>query len=410
MLRFPSFHGIAPAILSLVVIFGCEETRPDSATTICCDEDADPFFLASKTDDDDGDGYPLDEDFPAINDEDDDIADHTWIRDDHGVYHLFFHTEDHGAGTFIEHYISRDLRSLDYAGPALYNNPGGWDSYCLWAPHVIRCGGTYYMFYTGCDGPGDDPGTIQRIGLATSTDLMSWTRYPINNCPGTSGDGCIYECNECWTSWGGPPDSFNRQCRDPFVIWDPGNQRWVMFATAKNLDRSGVVTVAYSGNLTGWTGSGFIASTSRLPSGTGGQTTGGQAENPFVVPRDGTYYLLFTDWQDPEDSVSVDDPRTIAQYATSPTLRADSLGSSNWTYRGYIPDPGVNAIEVLRIDDDTWIMSQSISNERSGYWSLRRQLRLKCVIWGDAFDFGTANVSFHCSATRRATNPVAAGP
>jgi len=359
-----------------------------------CDESADPIFLHSKIDDDDGDGRILDEDFPLIDDEDDDIADHAWIEDQDGVYHLFFHTEDHGLGSYIEHYVSRDLRSLEYVGPALAPNPNGWDSYGLWAPHVVRNGNTYYMFYTGVDGPGGDPLTKQRIGLATSTDLVNWNRVPVNGCPGSVGDGCVYECDECWTSWGEEPGSFNQQCRDPFVTWDPAGGRWVMFVTAKSPGQFGVVTVAYSDNLMDWTGAGFIEATGRLETGVLGQPTGGQAENPFVVSRDGMHHLFFTDWQDPEDSVTTVQPRTITQYAVSPNLSADASGSPGWVYRGYIPDPGVNAIEVLHPGGDIWIMSQSISNERSGYWHLRRNLRLRCMIWDDCAGFENANVRF----------------
>ena len=408
LFRHPIRSILTTAILSLIITTGCDDTRTESAETACCDENAAPIFLVSKTDDDDGDGIILDEDFPVINDEDDDIADHAWIKDDSGLYHLFFHTEDHGGGTYIEHYTTADLQNLDYVGPALYNNPGGWDSYALWAPYIIRSGSTYYMFYTGTDGPGNDPNTSQRIGLATSSDLMNWTRYPTNNCPGTSGDGCVYECDESWTSWSEPSGSFNRQCRDPFVILDPSNQRWVLFATAKKLDQSGVITVAYSTNLTDWTGAGFIDATSRLPEGIGGQTTGGQTENAHVMYHEGIYYLLFTDWYDPEDSASTIDPRTITQYATSSTLAADSLGSADWIYRGYIPDPGVNAIEVLRINDNLQIMSQSLSNERSGYWPRRRQLCLKCVVWDDNFTFSTSNVKFRCGNMRRTATPLSA--
>jgi hypothetical protein len=123
------------------------------------------------------------------------------------------------------------------------------------------------------------------------------------------------------------------------------------------------------------------------------------------MSRGGTHYLLFTDWQDPEDSVSVHHPRTIVQYATSSTLDADSSGSINWTYRGYIPDPGVNAIEVMRVNRDVWIMSQSISNQRSGFWPRRRQLRLKCIIWEDGLTFGTSNVNLHCGFPGRGSIP-----
>ena len=391
----------ASTALSLLLAGGCQYAPEDSSEAVCCDDGAAPVFLQSKIDDDDGDGNPSDEDFPAINDEDDDIADHAWIRDGNGLFHLFFQTEDHGFGSRIEHYTSTGLQSLRYVGVALRPNPDGWDSYALWAPHVVKCGKTYFMFYTGTDAPGADPYTKQRIGLAISTDLMTWTRYPTNKCSGTVGDGCIYECNECWTTWGGSSGSYNQQCRDPFVIRDSRNQRWVMFATAKSRNQYSVVTVAYSTNLRDWTGAGFINASRRLETGIGGQTTGGQAENPFVMSHEGTYYLLFTDWQDPEDSVSIHHPRTIVQYATAPALAADSSGSAAWIYRGCIPDPGVNAIEALRMSDGTWIMSQSISNERSGYWPRRRELRLKCVVWGDDFTFGTSNVNLRCGFPAR---------
>lgn len=397
MYRVITFGKTVPAILFLFLTASCENTPTgskdtnNSSVTIYCEASADPFFLQSKLDDDDGDGNPKDEDFPAINDEDDDIADHAWIEDGRGVYHLFFHNEGHESGQDIEHYTSTNLQRLDYVGVALRRNPDGWDSHGLWAPHVVKSGDTYFMFYTGVEGRG--PSMKQRIGLATSTDLVSWTRYPVNYCPGTSGDGCIYECNECWTTWGGSNDSFNQQCRDPFVVWDSVNQRFAMFATTKSTNQFGAVTVAYSVDLTNWNGVGFIDATRRLADGSGAQTTGGQCENPFSTLYDGTHYLIFTDWLDLEDSVSVQNPRTIAQYATSSALIADTLGSANWTYRGYIPDPGVNAIEIQRIGD-IWLMSQSISNSTTGYWHRRRELRLKCIIWGENFTFATSNVTF----------------
>ncbi|MEJ2722493.1 MAG: family 43 glycosylhydrolase, partial [bacterium] len=167
---------LAAALLSSsIVSAGCDDTPVGSSGSPCCDPNGNPVFLQSKLDDDDGDGNPYDEDFPAINDEDDDIADHTWIRDAAGVYHLFFHTEGIHGGSKIEHYTSTDFRSLDYVGLALQKNPGGWDSHGLWAPHIVEHDGTYYMFYTGIDGEGLDPNTRQRIGLATSTDLVTWT-------------------------------------------------------------------------------------------------------------------------------------------------------------------------------------------------------------------------------------------
>jgi len=383
-----------PLILCLLVAIACDET-PAGTNQGTCDADAVPILLKSKADDDDGDGIILDEDFPTINDEDDDIADHAWVRDDTGVYHLFFQNEGQGGPSDIEHYLTTDFRSLHYVGVALRAQPGGWDADGVWAPHIVRSGGTYFMFYTGLEGTG--AGGKQRIGVATSTDLMTWSRAPVNRCPGTSGAGCVYECRESWTAWDGPAGADNQR-RDSFVLWDSEHGRWVMFVTARSTNQFGVVVVAYATDLTRWVGAGYIDATRRLASGVAGQTTGGQAENPFVMSNDGINYLLFTDWQDLEDSVSVVAPRTMVQYATSSGLTADSLGSADWFYRGYTPDPGVNAIEVQRLDtgwDGIWLMSQSISNKYSGYSkAYRRQLRLKCVTFGDGLTFDTSNARF----------------
>ena len=384
-----------------LIAAGCEDPSSSSTSTVVCSNDATPVLLASKLDDEDGDGNPLDEKFPTIDDEDDDIADHAWIRDRTGTYHLFFHNEGRGSPHFIEHYTSRDLQRLDYVGVALSAPASGWDAGGLWAPHVVKDGDTYFMLYTGLDRLG--PGATQRIGVAASTDLAHWRRLPVNRCPGTSGDGCVYACRECWTTWGVAGDIYNDQCRDPFVIRDEEHDRWLLFATARSINGYGVVTVAGSDNLSDWTGVGYIDATRRLAGGAGAQSTGGQAENPFVISRAGDYYLLFTDWQDPEDSLDVAIPRTIVQYATSASLAVDSLGSAGWTYRGYTPDPGVNAIEVFPVGA-TWIMSQSLSNPHSGYVKpLRRMLRLKCIEWEGGFRFATATVGFE---TTQPATPV----
>lgn len=395
-------------ILILVLVVGCTgKSSPSQDTDVCtvqCSPGAGPALLASKPDDDDGDGNPRDEDFPRINDEDDDISDHTWVEDKSGVHHLFFHNEAIVAPNAIEHYTTTDFRSLDYVGVALRPDPNGWES-GLWAPHIVEHDGTYYMFYTANEGSGPD--SKQRIGLATSTDLYTWTRYPINNCPGTSGDGCLYECDEPWTTWGAATGTWNQQCRDPFVIWDETNQYWLMFATTKSTNGYGVVTVSRSANLTQWIGAGFIDATRRLAGGVGAQTTGGQCENPFIMTHDGTNYLLFADWNDEEDSLDVQPPRTQAQYATSNTLDVDSTGSANWIYRGYIPDPAVNAIEVQVINGNLWLMSQRIANPLHPYHERRGELVLKCVEWRANFTFGTSDVTFRCATTSRAPSPVA---
>lgn len=391
--RFPAVRTATLSVFLVLAWSACENSRHTNGDP-CCDSAAQPVFLASLNDDDDGDGNPRDEDFPDINDEDDDIADHAWVRDDGGVFHLFFHSEGLYEPSVIEHYTSFDLRSLQYVGVALRPAPGAWDQDGVWAPCVIREDGMYYMFYTGISGTGS--ARVERIGLATSADLHTWSRVPGGGCANVTGDGCVYECRESWTTVGAAVGNNNQQCRDPFVMRDTGDARWLLFATARSTNQFGTVTVASSGDLRRWRGEGFIDATRRLSGAPGAQGTGGMAENPFVVTVEETNYLFFTDWRDPEDTVTVAMPRTVVQYATSRTLAVDSLGSAGWTWRGFTPHTGVNAVEVQRLAcgaaGPLWLMSFSISSPNSGFSpEHRRELRLVCVRWHGDGTFETVN-------------------
>jgi PKD repeat protein len=51
---------------------------------------------------------------------------------------------------------------------------GSWDDSYVWAPTVIKDGGTYKMWYSGSDG------SNYRIGFATSPDGIAWTKYAGN--------------------------------------------------------------------------------------------------------------------------------------------------------------------------------------------------------------------------------------
>src|SRR5262245_41400566 len=98
-----------PWLVLPLVLLDCGGS-PVSDGSSPCTSTSGPIFLSSKIDDDDGDGRPGDENHPAIDDEDDDIADHAWIQDRNGTYHLFFQNEDRGVGSDIEHYVTTDLQ------------------------------------------------------------------------------------------------------------------------------------------------------------------------------------------------------------------------------------------------------------------------------------------------------------
>jgi predicted GH43/DUF377 family glycosyl hydrolase len=63
-----------------------------------------------------------------------------------------------------------------YSGnPVLQDGPpGAWDDVWVCSGDLVKIGSTYYLFYHGWNG------SIVRCGMATSSDLHSWTRYNEN--------------------------------------------------------------------------------------------------------------------------------------------------------------------------------------------------------------------------------------
>ncbi|WP_415949230.1 glycosyl hydrolase family 32 [Streptomyces sp. KLOTTS4A1] len=191
------------------------------------------------------------------------INDHTFVQDERGTWHLFGIThaepsDDEDEKTFAHATAPALDGPWTKQPPALTADPGYGETH-LWAPHVIRSGSTYYMFYAG----GGPDGSRHAISVATSTDLYSWTRHP-----------------------GGPLFRDGAVARDPFVtrIGD----RWVMYYTATDNPRGGHHVVAYrtSTDLIHWSGR-SVAFTSTA-SGFGG----GDTESPFVVYANGAWHLF----------------------------------------------------------------------------------------------------------------------
>lgn len=74
-------------------------------------------------------------------------------------------------------YKSTDLQTwtADAGSPALTTSAGTWKDHFLVHPNVVKDGSTYRCFYTG-----KDSGGTESIGLATSSDHISWSDYASN--------------------------------------------------------------------------------------------------------------------------------------------------------------------------------------------------------------------------------------
>ena len=67
----------------------------------------------------------------------------------------------------------------EYPGnPVMTPTPGTWDSPYMGAPHVIKDGDTYKMWYIGTPGDDDLNRLFVSIGYATSPDGIHWTKHP----------------------------------------------------------------------------------------------------------------------------------------------------------------------------------------------------------------------------------------
>ena len=135
----------------------------------------------------------------------------TAILKEHGIYKLWYHgfannTRQIGYAESLD-----GIAWTKYAGnPVL--TPGAaaaWDADSVCEPRVLRVGAQYYMFYTRCTG-------THGIGLATSADGKSWTKYA-GNPVFVAAPGDVWD--NLQVSWG---EVYYDGMR--FYMWYPGRK------------------------------------------------------------------------------------------------------------------------------------------------------------------------------------------
>lgn len=113
---------------------------------------------------------------------------------------------------------SDDLAHWERTAPVLFPADGAaWERGGLYKPYICEQDGVYYLFYNAKT---EDVPWHERIGVATSPDLDTWTRY--------SGNPLIEN---------GPPGAADdRFAADPVVLRHDG--RWAMFYYGYSTDRA----------------------------------------------------------------------------------------------------------------------------------------------------------------------------
>jgi beta-fructofuranosidase len=143
----------------------------------------------------------------------------------------------------IGHSVSRDLRTWQVLPDALGRGaPGDFDDLATWTGSVLDHDGRWYMAYTGVSRA--NRGLVQRIGLASSDDLVSWSKH-----------GLVSEADPRWYEKAGPGVA-EESWRDPWLVWDRDSDRFHMIITARARhgprDGRGVIGHAWSRDLLSW--------------------------------------------------------------------------------------------------------------------------------------------------------------
>ena len=145
---------------------------------------------------------------------------------------------------------------------------GGWEKDCIYQPWLIEHAGRFYNFYNAANGG------VEQLGLATSDNLLDWTRYAgnpiVRNRPGGyderfCSDGKVFRDGDHWTMFyfgvgrggahimvafsrdllhwtahpeplykaGGHPDGLDRQYAHKIsLVYNPANDTFYMYYCA----------------------------------------------------------------------------------------------------------------------------------------------------------------------------------
>lgn len=161
-----------------------------------------------------------------------------------GEVHLFYLSSPPGTLDYPErvrttwqHAKSADLVRWEELPPALGpGSEGSVDGGGIWTGSVVEREGMFYLFYTGHHVDAEHP---QTICLATSTDLVTFTRHPSNPLLLPT------------------PDCEPVDWRDPYVFYNEQERTWWMLIAARASEgphwRRGVIKLATSDDLLNWT-------------------------------------------------------------------------------------------------------------------------------------------------------------
>ncbi|GAB4573740.1 MAG: hypothetical protein Kow0077_17010 [Anaerolineae bacterium] len=278
-----------------------------------------------------------------------------WLAQDGPDYHCFYLQADRSLGeerlrhwhVSIGHAVSQDLRrweilpdALRPAGEPASGQPEAWDSYTTWTGSVIRHEGLWWMFYTGSRR--SEKGLVQRIGFATSKDLINWRKYPGN--PVIEADPRWYELLDL-TAW------HDQAWRDPWIFQHPTTGDFHALITGRTkdgpADARGVIAHARSTDLIDWEVLPPLTEPGEF----------GHMEVPQLVQIEGRWILLFSCPVEQYAHARRQRPGIRLQTGTHYLVGDDPLGPFHYLTDEYLVGDETGTLysgKLVQMPDQTW--------------------------------------------------------
>lgn len=176
----------------------------------------------------------------------------SWYVEHEGRHHAFYlkaprslgNPDLRHANAVIGHSISADLVNWTALPDALTPSSADsgealFDDLAVWTGSIVRHDGLWHLFFTGVDRAAHT--SVQRIGHATSVDLVSWQRVAAS--PVTCADAR-------WYSTAAEAPAFDEPWRDPWVFQSETDGLWHMLVTARERAAPGRETAGSVGHCT----------------------------------------------------------------------------------------------------------------------------------------------------------------
>ncbi len=259
-----------------------------------------------------------------------------WLFEENQQHHIFYLQAPKSLGderlrhfnATIGHAKSPNLKDWEVLSDALKPGaPGAWDDKATWTGCTYKAGDTYYLFYTGVNGA--EKGLVQRIGVATSKDMITWEKHPGN--PIIEADPTWYEMLDL-NAW------HDHAWRDPWVFRYQGQFHAFITARVKDgsPDERGVIAHAVSDDLFNWEVKPPVTEPGNF----------GQLEVPQLIKISDDHHLIFST-----------DKFTHAQSLLDRTGKPAVTGTSSYI--------GESPLGPFKHTDDPWLFS----NEWGGLYS-----------------------------------------